>query len=448
MVHRRKSRQPGAIRQARAHFTELTTIRELTPDGLELASIGWIGIAEVDRALGDTTAAARHYEHAMETFGTNDQRNSPWYLMAIAGLVSGTTFDGSLPPHRIAWWARRLRTRALGTQRMRTDFIDKPVLGTVLAGWSAWALTEPSTRDRGLEALALAELLGARQDLRSLHLDTHWIEAEPIVGAQAIEAREPRHPLCLAQRSPVAPSTCSVSDFATEGPSERESARRRLPHDQRRSGLAHVRATVSGAKTATITAAPSSVDMTSPVAVVARGQRRAAVTRCEIGLMSTNHCSDSAAACRPARTRSTGTSAGTARGTRCPAPTPRCGRSTPKNAKIQLIAQDAGDHEQPRRDHAGEAAVGSVAHDVAHREGDRRGDRVAHGVGQQRAGERRDAGDRQRPEAVEHALVHVFAQLHAGDDRGRDDGLHQDARDEDRQVVRDVSRRSRRRRCR
>ena len=29
-------------------------------------------------------------------------------------------------------------------------------------------------------------------------------------------------------------------------------------------------------------------------------------------------------------------------------------------------------------------------------EGERRRDRVAHGVGQQRAGERRDAGDRQR----------------------------------------------------
>ncbi|SFS01503.1 Predicted ATPase [Microbacterium sp. cf046] len=176
----------GRFDEARALFTQLTTIRELTNDGLELASIGWIGLAEVDRADGDTAAAARSYEHALDTFATNDQRNSPWYLMAMAGLVSATTFDGSLPPERIAVWARRLRSRALATRRIRSDFIDKPVLGTVLAGWSAWALSEPSTRDRGIEALALAEVLGARQDLRSLHLDTHRSEAEQIVGAQAI----------------------------------------------------------------------------------------------------------------------------------------------------------------------------------------------------------------------------------------------------------------------
>ena len=88
--------------------------RELTNDGLELASIGWIGLAEVDRAEGDTAGAAHHYEHAMECFATNDQRNSPWYLMAMSGLVSATTFDGSLSPERVAWWARRLRTRATG----------------------------------------------------------------------------------------------------------------------------------------------------------------------------------------------------------------------------------------------------------------------------------------------------------------------------------------------
>ena len=176
----------GRFEEARVLFTQLTTTRELTNDGLELASIGWIGLAEIDRAEGDIRTAAARYEYAVDTFASIDQRNSPWFLMAMAGLVSATSFDGSLPPHRIAWWARRLRARALATHRIRSDFIDKPVLGTVLAGWSAWALTDSAARQRGIAALALADRLGARQDLLSLHLDTHWIEAERIVGAEAV----------------------------------------------------------------------------------------------------------------------------------------------------------------------------------------------------------------------------------------------------------------------
>ena len=47
--------------------------------------------------------------------------------------------------------------------------------------------------------------------------------------------------------------------------------------------------TVSGAKTATMTIAPIRVDMTSALASTPVVSRRAAVTRCEIGLTPTNH---------------------------------------------------------------------------------------------------------------------------------------------------------------
>lgn len=178
----------GRHDEARAIFRELSALEELTPDGLELASIGWFGLAEVDRAEGDPAAAAANYLRAMEWFRTTDQRSSPWFLMAMAGLVSATTFDASLPPGDIARWAQRLRSRARATARMRRGFVDRPVLATVLCGWSAWAVTVPSLRRRGVEALALAEVLGARQDLPSLGLGVHFAHAESVAGADAVAA--------------------------------------------------------------------------------------------------------------------------------------------------------------------------------------------------------------------------------------------------------------------
>ncbi len=175
----------GRLDEARVLFTELAGLRERTDDGLELASIGLFGLAEVDRAAGDTLGAAARYELAMDRFTTNDQRQSPWYLMAMSGLVAATSFDASLPPERIAWWATRLRTRALAVRRVMPQFVDKPVIGTVLGGWSAWAITQHELRDTGLEALALAPLLGARQDLPSLHLSEHIARAEEVAGAAA-----------------------------------------------------------------------------------------------------------------------------------------------------------------------------------------------------------------------------------------------------------------------
>jgi hypothetical protein len=112
--------------------------------------------------------------------------------MAMAGFVSAAVFDGSLPPDRAAYWARRLRTRALAARRVRPEYVDRPVLGTVLCGWSAWALesTDPLLRARGLEALALARVLGGRQDMPSLNHEAHVRHAVRITGKDAVDAAQ------------------------------------------------------------------------------------------------------------------------------------------------------------------------------------------------------------------------------------------------------------------
>ncbi|QAY60220.1 helix-turn-helix domain-containing protein [Microbacterium protaetiae] len=179
----------GDIAAAREVFAALAASNELTEDGLETASIGVYGLAETARREGDLDAAAAHFDRALSLFSSSPQRGSPWYQMMMAGALSAVVFDGLLTPERRNAWARRLRTRTLAVMRQRQGpgMADHPVLGTVLMGWSAWALQEAGD-ERGLEALVLAERLGARQDLWSLRWQEHEAHAVGLVGAERLEA--------------------------------------------------------------------------------------------------------------------------------------------------------------------------------------------------------------------------------------------------------------------
>lgn len=182
----------GRLDEADQLFEQLTHVTELTPQGLEFASVGWVGLAETARARGRIEVAAAHYERAMTTFRSDDQRASPWYLLVMSGFVSAAVLDGFATSQSTERWARRLRTRMLAIVRMRSGYIDRPVLGTTLAGWSTWALTVPALQDRGLLALALAEALGGRQDLPGLHLDVLRAHATSLVGREAVAAARAR----------------------------------------------------------------------------------------------------------------------------------------------------------------------------------------------------------------------------------------------------------------
>lgn len=178
----------GRLDEAERLFDQLTHVTELTAQGLEFASVGWVGLAEAERARGRYETAAAHYERSMTTFRSHDQRASPWFLLVMASFVSATVLDDLQTARGAAHWARRLRTRMLAIARMRSDYIDRPILGTTLAGWSTWALTVPAQRERGLAALAISEALGGRQDLPSLHLDVLRAHATAIVGRDAMTA--------------------------------------------------------------------------------------------------------------------------------------------------------------------------------------------------------------------------------------------------------------------
>lgn len=192
----------GRLDEATALFEQLTALGDDTQQGMELAATGWFGLAEVERSRGNTLVAIDGYERAVKGFHSVDQRASPWYIIALAGFISAATLDQTLPDDELAHWARRLRTRVLALQRLRPTFGDRPVLGAALTGWSAWAMKFPELQARAVEALAVAETLGARQDLPSLHLTVHLAHAVEIVGADVIAgARAAASALSLVERA-------------------------------------------------------------------------------------------------------------------------------------------------------------------------------------------------------------------------------------------------------
>ncbi|MGX5697204.1 AfsR/SARP family transcriptional regulator [Agromyces soli] len=175
----------GRLVEVRPLLDELAASERRTADGLALATVGELGRSELARAEGRMADARRHARVAAGSFGVHE-RSTPWYLMVLADLVGGAVLDGR-DPGDAEWWAARIRHRTIALHRVWPEYTDKPVLGTALVGWSAWALGHPALRGRALELLALAERLHPRQDLPALRLGPHLARAERLAGAEALD---------------------------------------------------------------------------------------------------------------------------------------------------------------------------------------------------------------------------------------------------------------------
>jgi len=175
----------GRLDEVRPLLDELAASERRTADGLALATVGELGRVELARAEGRMADARRHGRTASDSFGIHE-RSTPWYLMLLADLLSAAVFDDR-DADDADWWAARIRYRTLGLHRAWPAFTDKPVLGTAVLGWSAWAMRRPHLRDRAVELLALAERLHPRQDLPALRLEPHLATAVSLAGEAALE---------------------------------------------------------------------------------------------------------------------------------------------------------------------------------------------------------------------------------------------------------------------
>ncbi|WP_448810717.1 AfsR/SARP family transcriptional regulator [Agromyces bauzanensis] len=176
----------GRIEEARPRLAALLVDERTTADGLVLSSVGEFGSVELARLDGRPGDASDHARRLLDSFAKPAQRSSPWFLLVLAGLVSGSIHDGR-DADEVARWAGMLRRRMIATLRVWPGHVDKPVLGTVALGWSAWALRQPELRPRGLELLAVGELLRPRQDVPALRVTTHLAEAERIAGVESVQ---------------------------------------------------------------------------------------------------------------------------------------------------------------------------------------------------------------------------------------------------------------------
>ncbi|WP_394552732.1 BTAD domain-containing putative transcriptional regulator [Agromyces sp. MMS24-JH15] len=160
----------GRPDDAEAGLRALADRRPIGADGAELSIVAEFGLAELARVQGRTDEAHALARRVIDSYTDPRLRASPWFQMTLAAFVAGGVASG-WPEADLAEWAETLRRRALAGLRARPAYVDRPVLGTAVAGWAAWGSGHPLLADRAVELQALAEVLHSRQDLPALRRD-------------------------------------------------------------------------------------------------------------------------------------------------------------------------------------------------------------------------------------------------------------------------------------
>ncbi|GLK17417.1 SARP family transcriptional regulator [Herbiconiux flava] len=176
----------GALDEATALFEQLAADPGQN-DGVDVASIGRAGLAEVLRARGLLEEAADENRRVLASFDVPRARSSPWFRMALSSVLGALVVDGTGEPEELRRMARRLRSRTLASLRPEGVYVDRPVLGASLVGLAAWSAgVEAIGPDVALELLALADTMGARQDNPGLHRAPMFARFAAEVGEDAV----------------------------------------------------------------------------------------------------------------------------------------------------------------------------------------------------------------------------------------------------------------------
>jgi predicted ATPase/DNA-binding SARP family transcriptional activator len=168
-------------------------------DFLDLRAIGRSGLAEIDIAQGRIESGLAQYREAVAVFATTvpsaPSGPAPWLNIVAAACLIAHIRAGVSDGDLVDGLARDLRSRVLVHQRMQSAYVDRPVLGSAVAGLAAWSLwergdAEPSAErvEAGLELFGLSARLNSRQDLRSLERATLEREVRDAWGDEAVEA--------------------------------------------------------------------------------------------------------------------------------------------------------------------------------------------------------------------------------------------------------------------
>lgn len=180
----------GELDAADRIFTTLSTDEDTAMPGAQVAEtvgVGYAGRGEVAFLRGHLDEAIALYTAARTALSTQANRLSPWSTMFLAGAVAVTVLGGAPQAES---FATQLRIRVLAGRRLTAPFLDLPAVGTAAMALGAFLVHSPALGrvDDGLSLLALAERLGARQDLPSLRWAIHDADARRLHGTQRVEA--------------------------------------------------------------------------------------------------------------------------------------------------------------------------------------------------------------------------------------------------------------------
>lgn len=180
----------GELDAAERIFTALSTDEDTAIPGAQVAEtvgVGYAGRGEVAFLRGHLDEAIALYSAARTALSTQANRLSPWSTMFLAGAVAVTVLGGA---QQAESFAAQLRIRVLAGRRLTAPFLDLPAVGTAAMALGSFLVHSPALGrvDDGLSLLALAERLGARQDLPSLRWEIHDADARRLYGTQRVEA--------------------------------------------------------------------------------------------------------------------------------------------------------------------------------------------------------------------------------------------------------------------
>ncbi|MGN6761325.1 MAG: AfsR/SARP family transcriptional regulator [Leifsonia sp.] len=194
-------------------------------DFVDYYAIGHAGMAEIALAEGDLAQSVRLYDDAIDVFAEESASSrmslSPWRTMMGAARLVARLRVHATEPGLVDWAATDaaaadLRIRTLVTSRMSPPNLDRPVIGSCLAGYAAWML-DPRTGEQhaseahagdehtgaehagaertsadwvenGLTMFALAGRANSRQDVPTLHRDAIAIPIAAAWGQERLDA--------------------------------------------------------------------------------------------------------------------------------------------------------------------------------------------------------------------------------------------------------------------
>jgi predicted ATPase/DNA-binding SARP family transcriptional activator len=192
----------GEIDEASDLFEQLIESPGQT-DGVDIVSIGLAGRAQILRTRGRLVESAEANREALASFVVPRSKASPWYRMILATVIVAFGDDGTALPGETRAMARRLRSRSLAGLRDLGGFIDRPVLGASVVGLGVWAMGEPALGPRlALDMLALAEVMGTRQDTPPLRLAPLFTRVAATLGDDVVAGARASAALIPADERP------------------------------------------------------------------------------------------------------------------------------------------------------------------------------------------------------------------------------------------------------